>query len=76
MIFPGSALRGVNRCGRNKRHRTIMGCADYVAPSRLNSKESHLTGSKLIQFYVMVYFERTDVVNNMSYIESRREGID
>ena len=86
MIFPGSALRGVNRCGQNKRqvaapieanrslalrymlrnfvpgdghgawqrlavharvavHRTIMGCADYVA-------------------------------NNMNYIESRREGID
>ena len=31
-------------------HRTIMGCADNVAPRRLNSKEAHLTCSKLIQF--------------------------
>ena len=31
-------------------HRTIIGCADYVAPSRSNSKEEHLTCSKLIQF--------------------------
>ena len=30
--------------------RTIMGCADYVAGSKSNSKEAHLTCSKLIQF--------------------------
>ena len=78
MIFPGSALRGVNRCGKRqvaalKRHRslalqymlrnfgpgdgrgawqrlavrarlavcrTIMGCADYVAPSRVKLERS------------------------------------
>ena len=91
MIFPGSSLRGVNRCGQNKRqvatqieatsvagaqymlrnfvpgdghgawqrlavhahvavHRTIIVCADCVAPTRSNSKEAHLTCSKLIQF--------------------------
>ena len=31
-------------------HRTIVGCADYVAPSRSNSKEARLTCSTLIQF--------------------------
>ena len=30
--------------------RTIMGCADYVARSKSNSKEAPLTCSKLIQF--------------------------
>ena len=30
--------------------RTITRCADYVAPSRSNSKEALLTCSKLIQF--------------------------
>ena len=94
MIFPGSALRSVNKCGRQKQetsccadrsdigrwrsrtcllrnfvpgdvrgawqrlavlarvavHRTIMGCDEYVAPSKSNSKEAHLTCSKLIQF--------------------------
>ena len=30
-------------------HRTIMGCADYVARSKSNPKEAHLTCSKLIQ---------------------------
>ena len=30
--------------------RTIMGCDEYVAPNKSNSKESHLTCSKLIQF--------------------------
>ena len=79
MIFPGSALRGVNRCGKRQvaalieatsvagaqymlRNfgpgdgrgawqrlavrarlavcRTIMGCADYVAPSRVKLERS------------------------------------
>ena len=30
--------------------RTIMGCDEYVALCKSNSKEAHLTCSKLIQF--------------------------
>ena len=57
-------------------HRKINGWADYVAPSNTNSTEANFISERIQQFYVMVQFERTDVTNNMNYIESCREGID